>query len=207
MADDDPTKHLDDGLRFLHVMGMQTKHDVFETSTRVLALLEEMVSSGHVDLRSLEERRERIKTRELARSKTQMMVTVAPAVDKYAMTDLPEIDCEARIPLCHGRCCMLTFPLSFQDLDEGVVKWEYKRPYLIRHRADGYCTHSNEQRGCGVYAHRPAICRSYDCRNDKRIWTDFDARIPAPWPNTTTEPTVASLHEQRMDPNLPEPTE
>jgi hypothetical protein len=26
-----------------------------------------------------------------------------------------------------------------------------------------------------VYANRPTICRTYDCRNDARIWADFDA--------------------------------
>jgi Fe-S-cluster containining protein len=91
------------------------------------------------------------------------------------------IDCQARIPLCKGRCCKLSFPLTFQDLDEGVVKWEYSRPYQIRKRADAYCVHSDEAtRGCQVYDQRPAVCRSYDCRNDRRIWTDFEKRIPAP---------------------------
>ena len=183
---DDPNprnpRDLDDGLRFVHLMGMQTKLDVFDTSIRVLALLEELIARGQVDLRSLDERRERIRRQELERAKDQATVQVAPAVDKYEMQNLPQIDCEARLPLCHGRCCMLTFPLSFQDLDEGIVKWEYKRPYLIKHRPDGYCVHNTEQRGCAVYANRPAICRSYDCRTDKRIWTDFENRIPAPWP-------------------------
>jgi hypothetical protein len=31
-----------------------------------------------------------------------------------------------------------------------------------------------------VYEHRPAICRTYDCRKDPRIWIDFEKRIPAP---------------------------
>lgn len=183
MSDDSDPQDLEGGLRFLHLMGMQTKYDVFETSIRVLALLEEMIARGQVDLRSLDARRERIRQQELERAKDQATVQVGPAVDKYAMTNLPQIDCEARIPLCKGRCCKLTFPLSFQDLDEGIVKWEYRKPYIIKHREDGYCVHNTEQRGCGVYANRPAVCRSYDCRTDKRIWIDFENRIPAPWPD------------------------
>ena len=189
MSDDNPNKELEAGLRFVHLMGMQTKFDVFETSVRVLALLEEMIARGQVDMRSLEERKERIKAQEMERANAQASVQVAPNVDKYTMTDLPEIDCEARLHLCQGRCCTLTFPLSFQDLDEGIVRWEYSRPYLIRHRrSDGYCVHNTPDHKCDVYANRPAICRTYDCRTDKRIWIDFENRIPAPPPEKPDPP-------------------
>jgi Putative zinc- or iron-chelating domain len=174
-------KDLDDGLRFAHVMGMQTKLDVQEAAATAYALAEELIARGLIDLRGLEARRTRIKEQENERSQGKAFVQVAPAADKYQLTDLPQIDCEARLPLCKGRCCKLTFPLSFQDLDEGVVKWDYSRPYQIRKRADLYCVHNDEQTlGCRVYENRPAICRQYDCRNDKRVWIDFEKRIPAP---------------------------
>ena len=183
-GDDDETARraeLEAGLRFDHLIGMQNKLDVQEASATVYALMEELVARGLVDLRALEERRQRLREREAERARQQAFVEVAPAVDKYAMADLPVIDCAARLSLCQGRCCRLAFPLSFQDLDEGIVRWNYSRPYQIRRREDGYCTHSDEEtRGCRVYENRPAICRSYDCRNDKRIWIDFDKRIPAP---------------------------
>jgi hypothetical protein len=182
MTDDPSKRDLDEGLRFLHLMGMQTKFEVFETSIRVLALLEEMIARGQVDLRSLDARRERIKQQELERSKELASVQVSPSIDKYAMTDLPQIDCEARIPLCQGRCCRLSFPLSFQDLDEGVVKWEYRKPYVIKHREDGYCVHNTAHRGCSVYTHRPAVCGRYDCGNATRIGIDFETGIPARGP-------------------------
>lgn len=182
--DDDPATRMDleGALRFVHVMGMQTKADVFETSSRVLALLEEMIAHGQVDLPSYEARRERIRAQQQAQMTKQSTVTVAPSVDKYKLTNLPEIDCVALLPLCKGRCCKLSFPLSFQDLDEGVIRWEYGRPYLIRQRAsDGYCVHSSAEKTCGAYEHRPSVCRSYDCRNDKRIWESFEQKIPASW--------------------------
>jgi Fe-S-cluster containining protein len=181
--DDDETlrRDLEGALRFDHLLGMQTKFDVQETSATVYALMEELVARGVLDLRAFEARRERMRAREAERAREQAFVQIAPAVDKYALADLPQIDCAARISLCQGRCCRLSFPLSFQDLDERVVKWDYSRPYQIRRREDGYCTHSDEEtRGCRVYENRPAICRTYDCRNDKRIWVDFDKRIPAP---------------------------
>jgi Fe-S-cluster containining protein len=182
--DDTPARALDveDGLRFNHLMGMQTKLDVADLASRVFALTEELVARGQVNLRSLEQRAERLLKEEGQREKTKATVMVAPATDKYKITDTPQIDCAALIPICKGRCCKLHFPLSFQDLDERVLQWEYRLPYNIRHRdSDGYCVHSHpESRGCTVYDLRPAICRTYDCRKDRRIWLDFENKIPAP---------------------------
>lgn len=106
--------------------------------------------------------------------------------DKYT-TPSSDIDCMALMPLCGGRCCSLRFELSRQDVEEGKVKFDVDDPYLIRQEADGLCTHFDRARGggCTVYEHRPAPCRLYDCRQDKRIWKDFEAKIPQPvadWP-------------------------
>jgi Fe-S-cluster containining protein len=43
---------------------------------------------------------------------------------------------------------------------------------------DGACTH-REGHFCSVYDNRPAVCRTYDCRRDKRIWSDYERRILA----------------------------
>jgi hypothetical protein len=74
---------------------------------------------------------------------------------------------------------------------EGVIKWDLGRPYLIAQEKDGYCTHF--ERGtcrCTVREQRPVPCRGYDCRNDKRIWLDFENKIVNPnihradWPQS-----------------------
>ena len=180
LNDDPLRKDLDAALRFLHVMGMQTKHDVVDLTGRLYALLEELVGSGQLDLRQLEERRLRITQREEKRVVERAHVQQSDVSDKYALTDLPRIDCESRIHLCKAKCCSFNFPLSFQDLDEGTVKWDYARPYMIRKKPNGYCIHHEASTGrCGVYEKRPGVCRTYDCRNDKRIWQDFEFRIPA----------------------------
>jgi hypothetical protein len=100
--------------------------------------------------------------------------------DKYALNDLPEIDCDARLPLCHARCCRLSFALTPQDVEEGVVRWAADRPYRIAHTPGGCCVHQAGERGCEIYEHRPGVCRRYDCRQDARIWIDYDRRIPVP---------------------------
>ncbi len=180
-ARDSLRKDMDASLRFLHFMGMQTKHDVIDVTSRLFALIEELVASGQLDRRSFEERWFRFREKEEARARGRAFVQVADHVDKYVLEDLPRIDCESRMSLCRARCCKLSFPLSFQDLDERTVQWDYSNPYQIRRKPDGYCVHNeNGSMNCRVYANRPATCRTYDCRNDKRIWIDFERRIPSP---------------------------
>ncbi|HEX4421822.1 MAG TPA: YkgJ family cysteine cluster protein [Kofleriaceae bacterium] len=113
-------------------------------------------------------------------------VSLDLGASKYA-TPSPDIPCAELIPLCGGRCCTLSFSLSTEDLDEGVIRWDYGQPYLIRQRtSDGYCVHNDpDSRGCTVHAYRPRVCRSYDCRNDKRVWIDYAQRIVAPMPHGT----------------------
>lgn len=102
---------------------------------------------------------------------------LADCEDKYA-TQTNGPDCIAILPICQGRCCKLHFALSSQDLDEGVIRWDYGKPYMIKQRVDdGRCVHNHPtEHGCTVYQHRPRPCRQYDCRKDQRIWKDFDRR-------------------------------
>ncbi len=170
-----------DGLRFNHYVEMQTNTRVADLAASFYALLETLVARGVIPLEDYDKRRETTIAREHERQRSEALVVISDVPDKYDLPDLPEIDCDARIPLCRARCCTLVFPLSAQDLDEKVVRWNYARPYQIGRRPDGYCVHNDPTtRGCTVYAQRPAICRTYDCRHDKRIWTDFEKRIPAP---------------------------
>lgn len=102
--------------------------------------------------------------------------------DKYSMEG-SDVDCDSLLSICRARCCSLHFPLSRQDLDEGHVRWQIDNPYMIRQESDGYCTHIDRpSKHCTVYQVRPAACRGFDCREDPRIWTDFEKKILAPWP-------------------------
>jgi hypothetical protein len=65
---------------------------------------------------------------------------------------------------------------------------------MLAHEADGYCTHMDRGAcGCTVYAQRPIPCRGYDCRNDRRIWLDFEQGQVNPaihdpdWPRSVEE--------------------
>lgn len=107
--------------------------------------------------------------------------------------------CEELMPICQARCCRMVFPLSTADLDEGVIRWDYGQPYVIRQRAsDGYCVHNDPaSHGCTVHAQRPGACRRYDCREDKRIWIDYEKRIPVPIaPRRDDDEAPFDLHDR-----------
>ena len=74
----------------------------------------------------------------------------------------------------HTACCRLDLALSKQDIEEGILKWELGKPYMIAKDAEGYCRHLERATcRCTVWQHRPIPCRGYDCRQDTRIWLDF----------------------------------
>lgn len=112
----------------------------------------------------------------------QREVALAPNVDKYQL-ESDDVDCAERMHLCHGRCCSFTITLSRQDLEERELRWRIDEPYLLAQGDDGRCVYQARETGfCGNYEHRPATCRTYACREDRRVWIDFENRIPAPMP-------------------------
>jgi Fe-S-cluster containining protein len=169
-----------EGLRFCHLSSQDLRTAVDELALTVMALVEELAETGLLPAAALEARKAGADAAEEGAQKGRLKVRLLHEVDKYTLTG-PDVPCEELIPLCRGRCCTLHFPLGRQDLDERIVEWNHLQPYTIRQRpSDRYCVHSDPAtRGCTVYAHRPAVCRTYDCRNDKRIWADFEHRIPA----------------------------
>jgi Fe-S-cluster containining protein len=161
-----------------------------ETIACVQALTEVLLQNGMVhaeDLeKSLKQARERIATRPMP------AVRLANIGDKYADGQTAEIDCASLVHLCNARCCTFKFYLTKQDLDEGIARWDYGNPYWIKQGSDGFCVHSDRStRACTIHAQRPHVCRAYDCRKDKRVWIDFEQRIPAPMPETSGDAAVA----------------
>jgi Fe-S-cluster containining protein len=182
---------LERGMRFLHTMAMETKLGFERVDAVLRALLDSLAARGVLDAGELGARVQAQAARAREDSLRETHVEIDAAVDKYAITDLPDVDCASLMSLCQGRCCKLHFPLSFQDLDERIVQWRYDRPYRIRQRADGYCVHSDPaSHGCTVYAQRPVTCRRYDCRTDPRVWIDFEHRIPAPMAEVESRPVM-----------------
>jgi hypothetical protein len=176
----DPLRNdVEEGLRFLLHQLIENRLVQADLSGTLKALVETLVARGFLQPEEFERRRQRALDAATERLNERPLVRLGAAVDKYALEGLPVIDCASLLPVCQARCCKLSVCLSAQDLDERVLQWDYAQPYQIRRRPeDGYCVHSDAQsKRCAAYGQRPAICRTYDCRKDKRIWVDFEKRI------------------------------
>jgi Fe-S-cluster containining protein len=86
------------------------------------------------------------------------------------------------MPICRARCCTLDVKLSRQDVEEGQLEWEVEQPYILRKTNDNHCVYLGDNGACTTYETRPMECRRFDCRDDARIWQDFDNKIPTPMP-------------------------
>ncbi len=171
------------GLLYCHDRENTNTSKTLEVTAFSYALIELLLNKGLITEEELNERKRQVAQRLVEKLKddgTGVMLQ-QPEIDKYTFEGGAEIDCENRVQLCRAACCRLRFALSRQDLEEGIVKWELSRPYLIRRGADGYCGHlEGGSRSCTIYQQRPVPCRAYDCRGDKRIWADFENKVVSP---------------------------
>lgn len=171
------------GLRYTHSRANANTAKLLEVTSFAYAAIELLAERGLITTEELDQRKKLVFDR-LVEKFRQDGIGAAyqdPEHDKYSFDATVEIDCASRLPLCKAACCRLRFALSRQDVEEGIVHWDFSRPYFIARGDDGYCRHLD--RGCmrcTIHANRPVPCRGYDCRNDKRIWSDFAQRIVSP---------------------------
>lgn len=171
------------GLLYCHSRLNSNTSKLLESASFLYALVELLADKGLVEIEELEEKKVEVAAR-LLDSYLDRGMGVAMQEDerdKYAFDATAEIDCESRVHLCKASCCRMSFALSQQDVEEGAIKWDLGRPYLIAQDSDGYCRHlDRESSCCTVREQRPLPCRGYDCRKDKRVWLDFENRIINP---------------------------
>ena len=194
--DQELRRRIAEGLLYTHSRANANTTKTLEAASFLYALIELMSEKGLITIEELDERK-RVVGERLSKQFSESGMGAMfqdPEYEKYSFQGGVEIDCESRIPFCKVTCCRLPFALSRQDVREGIVRWNLGQPYLIEQGPDGYCTHLDRcGRGCTIYQNRPVPCRAYDCRNDQRIWLDFEKRIPNPaierpdWPHCLKE--------------------
>jgi Fe-S-cluster containining protein len=166
-----------DGFLYTHArLGEGTKQ-ILESSAFLYALIELLEEKGVISVNDLDQRKKIVAGRLVEKNKEKGLGVVIqdPEFDKYEFKEEVSINCSERLEYCHAACCKLPFALSRQDIREGVVRWDLGQPYMIEQNDRGYCTHLDEHSSCcSVHEQRPVPCRAYDCRNDNKIWLDFD---------------------------------
>jgi len=184
------------GLLYIHSRLDVNTDETLEARSLVVALVDMLVAKGLITTEEMENARQT----EAARLATECgakgfgVVLQTAVEDKYATDEEIVIDCAGRVAFCRAACCRLGFALSRQDVKEGVVRWDMEKPYLIARSADGSCAHLDRPSlGCSVWTHRPAPCRAFDCRRDRRIWLDFEKKIPNPDITRADWPRCVSL--------------
>lgn len=171
------------GFLYMHHRANANTSKTLEVTAFAYALIELLIEKGVLTEAELNDRKRQVAERmgEKFRDHNMGVVRQEPEYDKYSYETQVKIDCENRLHLCRAACCRLQFALSRQDVEEGIVKWDFANPYLIQHNQDGNCVHLDAcSHRCSVYEHRPLPCRAYDCRNDSRIWQDFEHKIVSP---------------------------
>jgi Fe-S-cluster containining protein len=146
-----------------------------ELAARLETLIDLLITRGHL---APGHRRLLQRLRGVAPS----VVRLSVVQDKRAVPSA-DIDCASFLHLCKGRCCAMRVSLSEEDLAERRLEWDLQQPYLLRRDPDhGYCSYLGHGGRCAVYDDRPATCRQYDCRDDPRVWIDWERKLPAPLP-------------------------
>jgi Fe-S-cluster containining protein len=169
------------GVIYCHTRINDNTKKSLEAASFTYALIELLVEKGLITIDALDARKKEVADRLVERF-TQSglgLLYQDPEYDKYAFDQEAEVDCGTCLDTCRAICCKFPFALSRQDVEEGIVRWEFRRPYLIAHDADGYCVHLDRTTyQCSVHSHRPVPCRGFDCRNSDRwkVWNDGDQR-------------------------------
>ena len=181
----DQRKEITRGLLYSHTRINSITARNIEVSSFLYALIEILNEKGLLTIEELDERKKEVAGRLIKKFVESGMGLMYqdPEEDKYKFEHEAEVDCEKRLDVCKAICCKLPFALSRQDVKEGIVSWEFGRPYLIAHGDDGYCVHLDRNTfQCTVREHRPLPCRGFGCQDNERwhVWADFEKMILNP---------------------------
>ena len=192
-------RQVERGALFTHSALTQLSARINESDSFLYAIIDIMVGKGVMAKEEIEAfvqevRKESIEKQETAHPGLSMRV------DGEGDDDFTPVNCEERWQVCKAVCCKLDFTLNADEIEAGHIRWDMGRPYFIRHEENGFCTHLNlKTHGCGVYDHRPGVCKKYSCAKDTRIWKDFEKmELNEEWLNTYLKESKVKLVDTPM---------
>jgi Fe-S-cluster containining protein len=172
-------RQVERGSLFTHTVVSQNARRLREVESHLYGLMDVLLQKALISVPEAKAAVEHAR-RELDATDQVLVPGLALRMDDPADTEGAPVtvDCAARMHVCHAVCCRLDFALTAEEVESGAVKWDLGQPYVIRHDAGGFCVHNDRATGgCGVYEHRPVVCRRYSCAGDTRIWKDFEAMV------------------------------
>lgn len=173
------------GLLYTHTRINFNTSKTLEGSSFLYALIELLSEKGLLSIEELDERKKQVAGRLVKKFKESGIGLMCqdPEHDKYTFEHEVSVNCQERLHICKAICCKFPFALSRQDVEEGIIRWEFGRPYLIAHDTNDYCVHLDQESYlCAVHKNRPVPCRGFDCKDNKKwkVWQDYDKKILNP---------------------------
>lgn len=170
------------GLLYTHLRLNDNTKKTLQSSSFLYALIELLEKKGVINIEELDAQKNEVADRLLKSFADSGMALMYQDLehDKYNFEENADVDCKGCLNICKAACCKMPFALSKQDIDEGILKWEFGRPYMIAHGEDGYCVHLDRKTyKCSVHNNRPVPCRGFDCRENEKwpVWSDFKNKI------------------------------
>jgi len=176
---------LSSGLFYTHTRINFNTKKTLEAASFLYALIELLEEKGIISIKELDERKMKVAER-LVKKFVESGIGFMyqdPEYDKYNFKHETNVDCKSRLHICEAICCRFPFALSRQDMEEGIVRWDFGKPYLIARGDDGYCVHLNrETYQCTIYENRPVPCRGFDCKDNEKwkVWLDYNKKTINP---------------------------
>ena len=193
------------GFRFLHKQINETTKKTLQSTSFLYALIDILTDKGIITIEELDERKKEIAANLVTQHAKSGIGCLYqdPEMDKYSFEGEADVDCGDKMRHCRAICCKIPFALSRQDVEEGIVRWDFGRPYVIAHGDDGYCVHlDRETYRCTVHEHRPVPCRGFNCRDSKRwnIWEDAECTSLEPELQKRIDDAVEICYTGRRNP-------
>jgi hypothetical protein len=157
-----------------HARGMQVE---FEQAVIVQSVLQVLMLKGLVTREELDQVYPQMQQM-MAQLRAQQLTGPRLSQGLEALRDPVDLDCATHLSDCGAACCTsFSVVLTPEEAASNKYLWDLAFPYRLLVDDAGTCVYFNrETHRCTIWNDRPSACRTFDCRRDDRIWSDYPNR-------------------------------